>query len=257
MNVLEVTDLRRSFGRLQALDGLTLSVPPGSITGLVGPNGSGKTTSFNAMTGFVRPDSGSVRFQGDEIAGLAPHRIVELGLARTFQNPSDLPNLSVMENLLAAGRDQPGDRLLALVTRPRRVRAAERALTARAWELLERMGLTALANARADDIGIGQGRLLQIARQLMTRPSMVLLDEPTSGLNPDDQQRLAEAVRGLRDEDGMTFLVIEHNLAFIHSVSDELYVMHSGSVIAHGAPAQVASDPRVIETYLGTAHAAA
>ncbi len=257
MNVLEVTDLRRSFGRLQALDGLTLSVPQRSITGLVGPNGSGKTTSFNAMTGFVRPDSGSVRFQGLEIAGMAPHRVLDRGLARTFQNPSDLPNLSVMENLLAAGRDQPGDRLLALAFAPRRVRAAERALVARAWGLLERLGLTELANVRADDIGIGQGRLLQIARQLMTTPSMLLLDEPTSGLNPDDQQRLAEVVRRLRDEDGMTFLVIEHNLAFIHSISDELYVMHSGSVIAHGVPAQVASDPRVIETYLGTAHAAA
>jgi ABC-type branched-subunit amino acid transport system ATPase component len=250
--LLEAVDLHKRFGGIQALRGVSLSVQRGSIAGLVGPNGSGKTTVFNAVTGFARPDRGTSRFDGAEITHTPPHRIAGRGLARTFQNPADFPDLSVMENLLAAARNQPGDSIVAVLFSPRRVRHAERAALARAWEVLERLGLAHAANARAGDLTVGENRLLQVGRQLMAEPSMLLLDEPTSGLNPELQARLAELIRGLRDDRGMTFLIIEHNLGFIRFLSDTLYVMHLGEVISAGAPDEVSRDPRVIETYLGT-----
>jgi ABC-type branched-subunit amino acid transport system ATPase component len=255
--LLEARDLHKRFGGIQALRGVSLEVEEGSITGLIGPNGSGKTTFFNAVTGFVRPDSGTVRFGGEELARQPAHRVTGLGLARTFQNPADFPNLTVIENLLAAGRRQPGDGLLAIAFAAGRVRRAERALIERAWKVMDRLGLDPRANASARELSIGENRLLQVGRQLMGRPSMLLLDEPTSGLNPRYQTRLAELIKQLREEEGVTFLVIEHNLAFIRSITEVLYVMHLGEVIAAGSPAAVARDATVIETYLGGVHAVA
>jgi ABC-type branched-subunit amino acid transport system ATPase component len=256
-NLLEARDVHKRFGGIHALRGVSVSVEEHSITGLIGPNGSGKTTFFNTVTGFVRPDEGSVRFRGTEIARLPGHRVVDLGLARTFQNPADFPSLSVAENLLAGGRDHPGDSLLRSIFTPGQARRRERDLIDRAWQVMGQLGLTALANASADALSIGENRLLQLGRQLMTEPSMLLLDEPTSGLNPEYQLKLGELIQRLRDEQGMTFLIIEHNLSFIRSVTEKLYVMHLGEVIASGQPDDVARDPAVIETYLGGSYDAA
>ncbi|OBC17415.1 hypothetical protein A5784_23730 [Mycobacterium sp. 852013-50091_SCH5140682] len=255
--LLEVVGLVKAFGQLRALDSVAMKISPGAITGLIGPNGSGKTTLFNAISGFVRPDTGTVMFDGRDITGVPTHRLARLGLKRTFQNAADFTDMSVLQNLLTSVRSAPGERLWRLFTSPRDVAVGERALVDRAWELLDRMALTELANTRAGDLSIGQGRLLQIARLLMEPPSLLMLDEPSSGLNPDDQHRLSLTVRDLCTTENMTVLVIEHNMSFLNAISDALYVMYDGRVIANGPPAQVISNPVVVETYLGARHATA
>ncbi|MEV0669266.1 ABC transporter ATP-binding protein [Mycobacterium sp. NPDC050441] len=254
---LEVVGLVKAFGQLRALDSVAMKISPSAVTGLIGPNGSGKTTLFNAISGFLRPDTGTVMFHGRDITGMPTHRLARMGLKRTFQNTADFTDMSVLQNLLTSARSAPGERLWRLFTSPRDVAVGERALIDRAWELLDRMALTELANTRAADLSIGQGRLLQIARLLMEPPSLLMLDEPSSGLNPEDQHRLSLTVRDLCTTENMTVLVIEHNMSFINAISDALYVMYDGRVIANGPPAQVISNPVVVETYLGAHHATA
>lgn len=254
---LEVVGLVKAFGQLRALDSVAMKISPSAVTGLIGPNGSGKTTLFNAISGFLRPDTGAVMFHGRDITGMPTHRLARMGLKRTFQNTADFTDMSVLQNLLTSARSAAGERLWRLFTSPRDVAIGERALIDRAWELLDRMALTELANTRAADLSIGQGRLLQIARLLMEPPSLLMLDEPSSGLNPEDQHRLSLTVRDLCTTENMTVLVIEHNMSFINAISDALYVMYDGRVIANGPPAQVISNPVVVETYLGAHHATA
>lgn len=252
---LEIRDIVRTFGQLRALDGVSMSIANNAITGLIGPNGSGKTTLFNAVTGFLKPDSGAVLFQGHDITGAPTHTLARIGLKRTFQNIADFTDMSVIGNLLASVRGTPGESLWRIFGAPLSVAAGEKQLVDRAWHLLDRTGLTPLANTRAGDLSIGQGRLLQIARLLMQPPKLLMLDEPSSGLNPEDQQRLSATIRELRDEEDVTVLVIEHNMAFINAICDELYVMHDGAVIASGRPSVVVRDPHVVETYLGVRRA--
>ncbi|MGA5535049.1 ABC transporter ATP-binding protein [Mycolicibacterium nivoides] len=254
---LEVVGLVKAFGQLRALDSVAMKISPSAVTGLIGPNGSGKTTLFNAISGFLRPDTGAVMFHGRDITGMPTHQLARMGLKRTFQNTADFTDMSVLQNLLTSARSAPGERLWRLFTSPREVAVGERALIDRAWQLLDRMALTELANTRAADLSIGQGRLLQIARLLMEPPSLLMLDEPSSGLNPEDQHRLSLTVRDLCTTENMTVLVIEHNMSFINAISDALYVMYDGRVIANGPPAQVISNPVVVETYLGAQHGTA
>ena len=249
--ILEVEDVVRRFGGILAVDGATFDVAKGSVTALIGPNGAGKTTLFNVITGFYRGDRGSIRFQGQEIVRRPPYVIARLGMVRTFQITKALAKMPVIDNMMLAAPDQPGERLYNLVVRPAAARARERAVRARADELLAVFQLEKLAQEYAGVLSGGQRKLLEFARALMTEPTMLLLDEPMAGINPTLGARLLEHMHQLRAERGMTFLFIEHDMEVVMGQSDKVIVMAEGRVIAQGPPDEVRRDQRVIDAYLG------
>ena len=249
--ILEVEDVVRRFGGILAVDGATFDVAKGSVTALIGPNGAGKTTLFNVITGFYRGDRGSIRFQGQEIVRRPPYVIARLGMVRTFQITKALAKMPVIDNMMLAAPDQPGERLYNLVVRPAAARARERAVRARADELLAVFQLEKLAEEYAGVLSGGQRKLLEFARALMTEPTMLLLDEPMAGINPTLGARLLEHMHQLRAERGMTFLFIEHDMEVVMGQSDKVIVMAEGRVIAQGPPDEVRRDQRVIDAYLG------
>jgi ABC-type branched-subunit amino acid transport system ATPase component len=238
--LLEVRGVGKSFGGLRALADCSFEVEEGSIAGLIGPNGSGKTTVFNVVTGYERADAGRVSLGGREIGRLAPGRICELGIGRTFQLTRVFPRLTLMENL-QVGR--------AGVARARR-----RALyaEARCLELLGFVGLAELAHSLAGTLSYGQRKLVELTMVLAQDPRVVLLDEPAGGINPLLIAQLGERIRELNRQ-GVTFLVVEHNMEFVMGLCDVVSVMDSGTVIAHGAPERVRREPRVLDAYLGGA----
>lgn len=236
--VLEVDGVCKGFGGLQALAGCSFAVREGSVTGLIGPNGSGKTTMFNVITGYVRPDAGLVRFDGVDVTGQQPGRISGLGLGRTFQLTRVFPRLTVLENL------QVGS---AGVSRRKR---AELYTPARCHELLEFVGLTAYTHEQAGSLSYGQRKLVELVMVLAQQPRVVLLDEPAGGINPTLIRQMAERIKELNST-GVTFLVVEHNMEFVMDICHEVSVMERGQVIATGTPEQVRGDPRVLEAYLG------
>ncbi len=247
---LELASVSRQFGGLQALHEVTMTVPPNRIVGLIGPNGAGKTTLINNISGLDHPTGGSIHFKGQDITHAAPHRITRAGIARTYQNIRLFGEMTVLENLLIGqhGRGQ-ATLLEALVFAPRH-RRDEQALRQRAHALLERFDLTALAHDQADSLPYGDQRRLEMARALAVDPSLVLLDEPTAGMNPIETQQLGEQIIRLRQE-GLAVLVIEHDMALIRQVCDEIFVLNFGRIIAHGAPDAIRNNPLVIEAYLG------
>jgi neutral amino acid transport system ATP-binding protein len=249
--ILQVEGLVQHFGGIRAVDGATLQVAENSVTALIGPNGAGKTTLFNVITGFYRAERGSVRFQEREIIRRPPHVVARLGMVRTFQITKALAKMPVIDNMMLAAPDQPGEHLYNLVVRPGAARAREREVRRRAEELLEVFQLGKLANEYAAVLSGGQRKLLEFARALMTDPTMLLLDEPMAGINPTLGARLLEHMHQLRAERGMTFLFIEHDMEVVMGQSDEVIVMAEGRVIAQGAPDDVRRDQRVIDAYLG------
>ena len=249
--MLEITGLKKRFGGILAIDGAEFAVPQGSITALIGPNGAGKTTLFNVVTGFYRPEAGAIRYRGESIYGKRPHDIARNGMVRTFQITKALAAMPVIDNMLLAGPNQPGERLLGLVTQPRAARRRERELEERAYELLKTFNLDEKAGQYAGTLSGGQRKLLELARALMTEPRMVLLDEPMAGINPTLGRRLLEHMEQLRGEKGVTFLFVEHDMDVVMNHSDEVVVMAEGRVIAHGPPEEIRSDERVIDAYLG------
>ena len=250
--LLEVDGLVRSFGGIRAVDGASFAVEQGSITSLIGPNGAGKSTLFNVVSGFLRPESGRVVLDGRRIDGRPAYAIARGGLVRTFQTPRALGRMTVRENVLLAAPQHPGERLPQTILRPRTVRAHERSARARSDELLALVRLDTDADALASTLSGGERKLLDFARALMSRPRLLLLDEPMAGVSPTLRVQLLEHVLELREGDGVTFLIVEHDLELVMRVSDVVVVMNEGRVIASDRPAAVAADPRVVDAYLGT-----
>jgi ABC-type branched-subunit amino acid transport system ATPase component len=239
---LRAEGIGRAFGGVQALDDCSLTVPAGSITGLIGPNGSGKTTLFNIMTGYERPDTGEVYLDGQRITGASAQRVFSLGLGRTFQLTRIFPRLTLLENMLVAARPRGGRGLLA--------RAGGAADRRRARELLEFTGIGQYATTLAGTLSYGQRKLLELATVLAAGPAVVLLDEPAGGVNPTLIQHIADRIRELNAQ-GTTFLIVEHNMEFVMGLCHQITVLDYGTVVADGPPGIIASNPRVLDAYLG------
>ncbi len=249
---LRLDGVSKSFGGLQAVDNLTFRVRQGEITGLIGPNGAGKSTVFNLISGILPPDSGSIRLGDQELVGSTPDHIARSGLGRTFQAPRAFLGMSVLENVTAAA-DSPGERLWASLVG--RYRDEEMIIERRAMELLEMVGLDGSANQSSEELSGGELRLLEIARQLVREPQIVLLDEPTAGVSPSLQDRLADVLRQLGAA-GITLLVVEHNLGFLLALAQTVLVLDQGRLLADGTPDEILANERVVRAYLGGDNAA-
>lgn len=247
--VLVADDVKRSFGGLTAVDVGRLEVQRGTITALIGPNGAGKSTFFNLLTGFDRVDSGRWTFEGRRIDGRRGHQVARAGMVRTFQLTKALTRMTVLDNMLLGAQGQLGERMVGAFLRPL-WRSQEQANTERAMELLERFKLIDKRQDMAGSLSGGQRKLLEMARALMTDPSMIMLDEPMAGVNPALVQSLLQHITSLRDE-GKTVLFVEHDMDVIMGISDWIVVLAQGRVIAEGRPSDIRSDQQVIDAYLG------
>jgi branched-chain amino acid transport system ATP-binding protein len=252
--LLVAHELSKVFGGHRAVDGLSFSLARGAIGGLIGPNGAGKTTLFNCLTGFMKPSAGSVRLAGREIAGAPASRVFAAGMARTFQIPRPFPELSVLENVMLAPIGQLGERFWANWLRPRAVAAQELRTRDAARHWLDFVGLGALEQQPARVLSGGQRKLLELARVMVAEPRLVLLDEPGAGVNPALLDQIVDKV-GALNRQGVTFLVIEHNMDLVMSLCNPVMVMAQGRLLVSGDAATVLRDPRVVEAYLGDAAA--
>ena len=249
---LEVESLRKTFGGIVAVDDISFDVEQGTLTGLIGPNGAGKSTTFNLITGMLDPDSGTVRFDGEDITGMEPYEVSNQGLARTFQIARELEEMTVLENMMLAPTGQIGESLWRSVLPITRgdVREQETEQLERVWEVLDFFEIDHLADEYARNLSGGQRKLLEMARALLTDPDMLLLDEPFAGVNPSLEKRLLKHIHELR-EDGYTFLIVEHDMDLIMQNCERVIVMHQGRILEDGTPAEIKESEEVIEAYLG------
>src|ERR1700730_562624 len=247
---IEVQNIHKSFGNLHALDDISFGTREKSLTILMGPNGSGKTTLINVIDGLYKPDSGKVYYREKDITGYPPHEIYRQGLARTFQIPSLFPNLTVLENAMVAKKDHPGENFAKSLVKRTWIEEEE-STTERAFEVLALVGLSHMWDKRASVLSGGQLKLLEIGRALMSSASVILLDEPISGVNPTLAHEIFSTLIRLRDNYGITFLIIEHRLDIALAYVDEVIAMAYGKLLIAGTPQEVTSDKRVIDAYLG------
>lgn len=251
LSLLEISDLTKIFGGLIAVNDLSMTVAQGSIVGLIGPNGAGKTTVFNCITGNYRPENGKIQFAGQEITGLKPHRIVELGIARTFQSIRLFPKLPALENVLAGRHCRMSAGLLACMLHLPAQRNEEAAAVARCREEMIFVGLGGFEDSTASSLAYGQQRLLEIARALAADPRLLILDEPAGGMNDQETAELVRIIWAIRAR-GISILLIEHDMRLVMQVCEKLIVLEHGSLIAEGTPSAVRANPAVIEAYLGS-----
>jgi branched-chain amino acid transport system ATP-binding protein len=251
-HILESLSISKTFGGLVAVDDVNFVVPAHSIVSLIGPNGAGKTTFFNMLTGLYRPTTGRVFFEGKDITGRRPDRILAMGMARTFQNIRLFSTMSALENVLVGQHARLRAGVFGSIIRPPWIRKEESEARERGRELLSYVGLREeLHEEMSANLSYGDQRRLEIARALASDPELLLLDEPTAGMNPQESQRLTDFMRKLRDERGLTILLIEHDMKVVMGVSERITVLDHGEKIAEGSPEQVRANKRVIEAYLG------
>jgi branched-chain amino acid transport system ATP-binding protein len=250
-NLVVATKVRKEFGGLIATDDVDFTIPRGAIVSLIGPNGAGKTTFFNQLTGVYKPTSGSILFDGTEVSYLPPHAITKLGIGRTFQNIRLFEQMSAVENVLVGMNCRLHAGIVGAIFRPPRVKREEAEAREKARELLLYCGLPRRHEERSGSLPYGDQRRLEVARALATEPKLLLLDEPTAGMNPQETAEFTSFVSRVRDEKGVTVLLIEHDMKVVMGVSERITVLEYGAKIAEGAPAAIRADERVIEAYLG------
>ena len=251
MALLEVKNLTKNFGGLTAVGDVSLELNKGELVGLIGPNGAGKTTLFNLLTGVYVPSEGTVTLDGTLLNGKAPHKIASLGLSRTFQNIRLFKEMTVLDNVLIGFANRHSAHLLASCLRLPKYYQSEKELKAKALELLKIFDLGQDADTLAKNLPYGQQRRLEIVRALATEPKILFLDEPAAGMNPQETAELTALIRKIKEEFDITVILIEHDMSLVMDVTERIYVLEYGRLIAHGTPDEIKTNKRVIEAYLG------